>query len=167
MSSSANTFILSPEDPASTAACELLDELSAALAAITGATGQSSFDPDDVRQPNALFVIARDATGQAVGCGAFRPLCEGIAEVKRMYARPGTKGAGVAILEYLEARAAEMGYQAVWLETRLINERAVRFYELHGYTRIANFGKYQGNPQAACFEKRLTSSADQIDFPTV
>jgi GNAT superfamily N-acetyltransferase len=161
MLSSANTFVVSPEDPASAVACQLLDELSATLAAITSATGRASFDLDDVRQPNALFVIARDATGQAVGCGGFRPLCKGIAEVKRMYARPGTTGTGAAILAYLEARAANMGYQALWLETRLVNERAVRFYEKHGYSRIPNFGKYQGNPQVVCFEKRLTTNSEQ------
>jgi ribosomal protein S18 acetylase RimI-like enzyme len=151
-----NAFAISPEDPTSPLARHLLDELSAMLAAITGATGRASFDPADVRQPKALFVIARDASGQAVGCGAFRSLHEGIAEIKRMYARPGTAGVGTAILAYLEARAVEMGYHAVWLETRLINKRAVSFYEKHGYSRIPNFGKYQGNPQAVCFEKRLT-----------
>jgi ribosomal protein S18 acetylase RimI-like enzyme len=51
-----------------------------------------------------------------------------------------------------------MGYRAVWLETRLINECAVRFYEKRGYSRIPNFGKYRGNPQAVCFEKRLPDS---------
>ena len=48
-----------------------------------------------------------------------------------------------------------MGYHALWLETRLVNERAVRFYESRGYKRIPNFGKYVGNTAAVCFEKRL------------
>jgi GNAT superfamily N-acetyltransferase len=133
----------------------MLEELSATLAAITGSSGKASFDPDDVRGPLARFVIARNATGTTIGCGAFRPLQEGIAEVKRMYARPGNPGTGSAILAHLEAEATALGYRALRLETRLVNQRAVGFYQARGYTRIENFGKYAGNVLAACFEKSL------------
>ncbi len=74
------------EDPCATDSVTLLEELSAALAAITGDSGKASFDPDDVRVPGAAFVLARSADGLAIGCGAIRPLAAGIAEVKRMYA---------------------------------------------------------------------------------
>jgi GNAT superfamily N-acetyltransferase len=143
------------EDPATPDAAALIDELSAALAAITGDSGRSSFDPDDVRAPGALFVVARDAGGQAVGCGAFRPLAQDIAEVKRMYARPGHHGVGRAVLAHLEAQAATLGYRKLWLETRAVNQRAVRFYTSNGYTPISNYGKYAGNPHAVCLAKPL------------
>jgi GNAT superfamily N-acetyltransferase len=142
-------------DPTQPEALQMLDELSDTLAAITGSSGKASFDPDDVRGPMARFVVARDAAGIAIGCGAFRPLQEGIAEVKRMYARPGNPGTGSAILAHLEVEAKILGYRAIWLETRLVNERAVRFYESRGYKRIDNFGKYAGSALAVCFEKRL------------
>ncbi|MEK7737226.1 MAG: GNAT family N-acetyltransferase, partial [Pseudomonadota bacterium] len=74
---------------------------------------------------------------------------------KRMYARPDTSGVGSAVLAYLEAEAKSIGYSALWLETRLVNRRAVAFYERRGYTRIENFGKYAGNPKAVCLGKRL------------
>ncbi len=153
-----STLTIAPEDPTSAVACHLMDKLSATLAAITGDSGRSSFDPDDVRVSRALFVVARDERGRAVGCGAFRPLQAGIAEIKRMYSRPGSTGVGTAILAHLETEAAGMGYEALWLETRVINERAVRFYERRGYSRIPNYGKYIGNPNAVCFEKRLMGS---------
>ena len=102
--------------------------------------------------------MARNEDGQAVGCGAFRPLSPEIAEIKRMYSRPDSAGAGSAILAYLEAEAANMGYGTLWLETRLVNEHAVLFYERHGYIRIPNYGKYIGNSKAVCFEKRLGKS---------
>jgi GNAT superfamily N-acetyltransferase len=146
---------IAPEDPASIDSLELMEELSSTLASITGDSGKSSFDPDDVRGSNACFVVARDAEGRAVGCGAFRPLQERVAEVKRMYSRPGTGGVGSAILAFLEVAAVKLGYRALWLETRLVNKRAVSFYERRGYRRIPNFGKYVGNPKAVCFEKRL------------
>jgi len=38
--------------------------------------------------------VARTIDGEAVGCGAFRPLHDGVAEAKRMYSRAGTIGVG-------------------------------------------------------------------------
>jgi GNAT superfamily N-acetyltransferase len=146
---------LNVEDPAGHVAILLMEELSTALEAITGDGGKASFDVEDVRGPMARFVVARDAGGAALGCGAFRPLEPGVAEIKRMYARHGTSGVGSAVLRFLEAEAAALGYQALWLETRLVNRRAVDFYSARGYTRIANYGKYIGNPLAVCFEKTL------------
>lgn len=142
------------EDPGAADAQELMAELSAVLAAITGDSGQSSFDPEDVRGPMACFAIARSA-GQALGCGAFRPLEEGIAEIKRMYARPGHPGTGSAVLAFLEAQAATLGYRALRLSTRRVNARAVAFYEARGYRAIPSFGRYAAKPESVCFEKIL------------
>lgn len=133
----------------------LLDELSATLQAITGDSGRSSFAADDVRGPRSRFVVARDGAGVPVGCGALRPLQDGVAELKRMYARPGTQGVGASVLAHLESSARELGYRTVWLETRAANTRAVSFYERHGYRRIDNFGRYVGNAAAVCFGKEL------------
>jgi ribosomal protein S18 acetylase RimI-like enzyme len=49
----------------------------------------------------------------------------------------------------------DVGYKALGLETRLVNERAVTFYERRGYRRISNLGKYVGSTKAVCFEKQL------------
>ena len=148
-------MLLTPEDPGADECLALMEELSAVLEEITGSSGKASFDADDVRGPMACFVVARDAAGVARGCGAFRPLEPGVAEIKRMYARHHSSGIGSAVLAYLEREAAALGYQAIWLETRLVNRRAVDFYTARGYVRIANYGKYIGNPLAVCFEKQL------------
>ncbi|WP_373988307.1 GNAT family N-acetyltransferase [Duganella sp. BuS-21] len=150
-----NDIQLAAEDPGAADSLALMAELSTTLQAITGDGGRASFDVEDVRGPMACFVVARDDSGAALGCGAFRPLEPGVAEIKRMYARHGTSGVGSAVLRFLEAEAVLCGYQAVWLETRLVNRRAVDFYEARGYRRIANYGKYIGNPLAVCFEKQL------------
>jgi GNAT superfamily N-acetyltransferase len=144
------------EDPESPDARALIDGLSETLRAITGDSGRSSFDASDVRGASAMFVVARNAEGSAVGCGAFRPLQPGVAELKRMFALPQTRGVGRALLHHLEAEAVRLGYTALWLETRLVNKRAVAFYEAQGYVRIASFGAYVGREEAACFGKRLT-----------
>ena len=148
-------LIIKSEDPTTPEASTLIDALSETLASITGDSGKSSFDPADVKGPMARFVVARTKDGNAVGCGAFRPLQTGVAEVKRMYARPGTKGVGHSVLSHLEQEAAALGYEQLWLETRLVNEHAIAFYEKHGYKRIANFGKYAGNTAAVCLAKSL------------
>ena len=151
---------LTPEDPGAADCVALMAELSTVLEQITGSGGQASFDADDVRGPLACFVVARDGAGVAQGCGALRPLQPGVAEIKRMYARRHSSGVGSAVLAYLEGEAAALGYQALWLETRLVNRRAVDFYTARGYVRMAdNYGRYIGNPLAVCFEKQLAQAA--------
>ena len=146
---------VSAEDPAGADALALMAELTAALTAITGDGGQASFDPADVRGPRACFALARDAHGRALGCGALRPMAGDTGEVKRMFARPGTRGVGVALLRFLESEAARHGYRALRLSTRLVNARAVGFYERHGYRRIPGYGRYAGSEVSVCFEKAL------------
>lgn len=146
---------MTEEDPGAPDAGILMDELSDTLQRITGRSGKSSFDPNDVRAPRSIFVIARDAAGKALGCGAFRPMDENTAEVKRMYARMSGKGTGGLILAYLEKRAKEYGYRSLKLETGLVNQQAVDFYEGRGYKRIPNYGKYVDYPDSVCFEKEL------------
>ena len=143
-----------PVDPDCDAARGLIAELDAALGAICGDSGAQSFDANDVRGPRSVFLVARDAAGLAVGCSALRPLEGDVAEVKRMYARPGS-GAGVQLLGELERRALEFAYREVWLETRRVNVRAVAFYERHGYRVIPNYGKYAGREDAVCLGKVL------------
>lgn len=147
-------FAISPADPDGPQARALLAELDTALAAITGSDGTTSFDAADVRGERACFLLAHDANGLAVGCGALRPLASGVAELKRMYARPDS-AAGRFLLEALERQALAFGYTEVWLETRKVNVRAVAFYEKHGYCTIPNYGKYVGRAEAICLGKTL------------
>lgn len=141
-------------DPASLEALRLTAQLDAALSAITGDSGASSFDPRDVQGLDAAFVIAWNARGEAVGCGAFRKLEGDVAELKRMYARPGS-GAGACMLADLERRAAACGYRQLWLSTRRVNTRAVGFYERHGYAPVAPWGRYVGRAVSVCLGRRL------------
>ncbi|RZA31010.1 MAG: GNAT family N-acetyltransferase [Lysobacteraceae bacterium] len=147
---------ISAADPGSPDALALMGELDAALLAITGDSGASSFDPDEVRGPRAVFLVARDADGVALGCGALRPLLPGVAELKRMYARPGC-GAGAQLLAALEAHARLLGYLEVRLSTRRINVRAVGFYRRHGYAEAPAWGKYAGSEVSVCLGRSLPS----------
>lgn len=146
---------ITSEDPTTDDAAALLRELTAILHAITGDGGASSFDPGDLHDPGSCFVVARDDDGTALGCGALRPMDAAVAELKRMFARPGRTGVGRQVLAHLEAQAVRLGYHTLRLSTRIVNARAVRFYERAGYVRIAGFGKYAGSTVSVCFEKTL------------
>lgn len=147
--------MISAESPFSSDAISLIDELSECLQDITGDSGKSSFDANDVCNDRAMFVIARNQSGEAIGCGAFRPIDETTAEVKRMYAKSKGMGIGNKILSYLERQAHDIGYETLRLETRIVNTNAVSFYERNGYKKIPNYGKYAERANSICFEKYL------------
>lgn len=142
-------------DPHTSDALKMMEELSETLKEITGNSGKSSFNASDISDPRAMFVLAYSDEEKPIGCGAMRPIDENTAEVKRMYAKSKAKGVGTKILCYLEEQAQKLGYTKLCLETRLVNEKAVTFYEKRGYHRIPNYGKYADRPEAVCFEKML------------
>ena len=104
------------------------------------------------------FVIARDAAGRALACGALRQLDAASAEVKRMYVRPEMRGSGLAtaVLRALEAASRDRGWTTLRLETGAVMPAAIRFYTREGYAPIPPFGPYIGSDNSRCFEKILS-----------
>ena len=90
-----------------------------------------------------------------MGCGAIRPLSEKRGELKRMFAKYPRKNIGQSILSFLEAKAKELGYEELVLETRVKNNEACSFYMNSNYIKIPNYGKYIGRLDAVCFQKTL------------
>ncbi|WP_233189174.1 GNAT family N-acetyltransferase [Subtercola sp. Z020] len=111
---------------------------------------------DDV----AVFLVARDGSGVAVGCGALRMLEPGVAEVKRMFVEKSARGSGVstAILRALEAEAVERGIGTLQLETGPAQPDAVRFYTREGYVPIPRFGHYLHSEGSLCFGRDLATA---------
>lgn len=132
----------------------LIAALSAELGAIYGDDGSGAFTPADVQTPGSGFVVAW-LDGEAVGCGALRPLAPGVAEVKRMYVVPAARGQGIArrILTTLEEMARSLGYGEIHLETGTLQPAAVQLYATAGYARMPCYGIYVGNPDSVCFRK--------------
>lgn len=104
-----------------------------------------------------VFLVARDDSGAALGCGGLRLLEPGAAEIKRMYVVPEARGTGVAtsVLRALEDAARDRGLDTLKLETGHGQPDAMRFYEREGYSRIANFGSYAGAEISRCYARRL------------
>ena len=132
----------------------LIEALSAHLGASYGRDGKASFGSWDKADPRAVFVLARRG-GMPAGCGALRPLDAGTGEIKRMYAAPGCKGAGSAVLLWLETEARRLDYRALKLETLKANTGAIAFYLRHGYEVCDNFGQYIGRDECVCLGKAL------------
>ena len=114
--------------------------------------------PEDVTD-RLVFLVARIGN-RPVACGAVRELDAVTGEIKRMFVRPEHRGQGVAraILAALEARAGEVGYTTLRIETGSRQPEAVGLYKSAGYVAIPPFGKYVGNPYSNCFEKQLFQS---------
>lgn len=147
-------------DPHSAESQLLITKLSAELAAITGDSGKSNFTMDSLDGERSLWVLARNDKGEAVGCGAIRPLTRDIAELKRMFSDRSSPAIGNALLTFLEKSALNRGYSQIWLETRSVNYKAVSFYQRKGYERIENYGPYINREEAVCFAKILKQEID-------
>lgn len=143
---------LEPSAPSAAQAAALITALSADLGRRFGSDGRAGFADWDGTDRRSHFILAR-IDGRAVGCGAVRPVDATTGEVKRMYAAPGTRGVGAAVLSGLEQWARSVGYRRLILETRWANDRAIAFYRRHGYAVIDNYGAYQGRVDSACLAK--------------
>lgn len=117
---------------------------------------------DMVRPPKGAFLVAW-LDGEAAGCGALKPLDgdPSIGEIKRMYTVPAARRRGVSrtLLVALEAKAVELGYRDLQLETGLAQPEALALYESHGWHRIEPYGFYKHSPQSVCFAKALDGPA--------
>lgn len=135
------TLTAAAEDIRSPDSEQLLDELTAELAALYQVgDGKAGFELTDVEQPRAAFVVAR-VDGYPAGCGALRPLDAETGEIKRMYTRAAfrRKGVAQAVLAELERLAAEFGYTNIKLQTGPLQPEAAALYERVGYYRIPRF----------------------------
>lgn len=107
----------------------------------------------------ATRVVVATIDGEAVGCGALRPIDAETAEVKRMFVVPEARGhgLGLAILGELEAWAADLGHHRLILETSRRLDAAVGLYHDAGYTDIPNYPPYEDVADSVCMAKALTT----------
>jgi putative acetyltransferase len=151
------SLVIEPMDVRRPEAVLLIARLSEELGRRYGDDGTGFFRPEDVEGPRSGFLVAR-WDGQAVGCGAFRPLDEITAEIKRMFVEPAFRGRGISrrVLKALEDAARQAGYTTVRLETGTIQHEALGLYQSAGYHRIKCYGHHKDDPRSVCFEKVLS-----------
>ena len=122
-----------------------------------GGPDDAPIDAEEFVPPRGLFLLAGDEAGTPVGCGGWRSIGGGQAEVKRMFTVAAARGRGVArtVLAELERTAAAAGVREMVLETGTAQPEAMALYESSGYHLIDGFGHYAGAPLSRAFGKRL------------
>jgi putative acetyltransferase len=136
----------------------LIAELDAYQDTLYPPESRHALDLTSLKQPDVLFAVARDSTGQAIGCGAI-VLCPEFGELKRMYVSPRGRGQGVAknLLALLESGATGSGCKLLKLETGPYQHEALAFYASAGYERRGPFGEYTNDPLSVFMQKHIAA----------
>ena len=121
-----------------------------------GGRDEAPIDVAEFLPPAGLFLVAR-LDGAAAGCGGWRNLGDGRAEIKRMFTAAEHRNRGVAraVLGELEHTAAAAGIEELVLETGTVQPEAIGLYESSGYRPVDGFGYYAGRPLSRSFGKRV------------
>jgi GNAT superfamily N-acetyltransferase len=121
-----------------------------------GGRDEAPIDVAEFLPPAGLFLVAR-LDGAAAGCGGWRNLGDGRAEIKRMFTAAEHRNRGVAraVLAELEHTAAAAGIGELVLETGTVQPEAIALYESSGYDPIEGFGYYAGRPLSRSYGKRV------------
>ena len=110
---------------------------------------------EDLAPPTGLFVVAAEWDA-GVGCGGVRLLCDGVAELTRVYVAAPLRGRGLGarIVEHLEGEAVALGSSRMRLDTRSDLIEARGLYARLGYQEVPPFNDdpYVGH----WFEKALS-----------
>jgi GNAT superfamily N-acetyltransferase len=116
-------------------------------------------EPAEFLPPQGLFLVV-EVDGVAAGCGAWRAMPGGAAEIKRVYVEPAFRRRGVArlVVAALEGSAAAAGHQEVVLNSGREQPEALALYEDLGYGPVPGYGVYACAPGAVFLGKRLTAS---------
>ena len=138
---------------------ELVAELLDDLAARYGGPDPDEPTPLDLSPPRGAFLVAW-VDGAAAGCGGVRAYDgddRAVGEIKRMYTRPSARRRGIArvLLGAIEARARDLGYTRLVLETGTKQPEAMSLYETAGYEPITPYGEYKDYPESRCYAKDL------------
>ncbi len=145
-------------DPEEPPASELLAEMRAELNEIYEAFNRLDNPPlsaEELRPPEGAYVVGYEG-GSAVAGGGLRRLDDGVAEIKRMFVRPGARSRGVAraLLDALEDAARELGYERVRLDTGPKQQHGLALYRSAGYVDVP---PYNDNPFACFWGEKVLS----------
>ncbi|KAF3032401.1 hypothetical protein E8E11_000808 [Didymella keratinophila] len=92
----------------------------------------------------------------SIGCMGLRAFNPAQAELKRLYLLPSARGSGVSkvLMDVAIARARDLGYREVLLDTLGSMTAARRLYEKYGFREIEAY--YDSHPDAVFYRLGLT-----------
>jgi GNAT superfamily N-acetyltransferase len=122
-----------------------------------GGPDEAVVDPGEFLPPHGLFLVA-EVDGEPAGCGAWRALRDGVAEIKRVYVAPRFRRRGLAqeVVARLERSAAAAGHRTVVLNTGDRQPEAIALYEGAGYRPVEGYGIYACSHGAVFLGKDLS-----------
>lgn len=139
---------------------QLVAALNAHLNPLSPPEFQFQMTVEQMAEPHTTLFVARDETGRALGMGALYVHSPELAEVKRMYTLPETRGSGIGrkLLDAIEKLAGDKNIMVLKLETGAVEgfAPAWRLYERGGFVRCGAFADYPDSGYSAFYEKRLT-----------
>ena len=102
--------------------------------------------PGKYAPPSGALLIALHQD-EAAGCVALRDLGHGVCEMKRLFVRPQFRGLGLGrqLADAIIAKAGQLGYLLMRLDTLDRLSEAMRLYERLGFRKIP---AYYDNPLA-------------------
>jgi putative acetyltransferase len=120
--------------------------------------------PGEYSPPGGRLLLAR-VGGEAAGCVALRKIVGDLCEMKRLYVRPGFRGAriGRTLAEAIVAEARAAGYAAMRLDTVPSMETARSLYRSMGFVEIAPY-RFNPIPGALYMELKLGPSCGASPF---
>ena len=123
-----------------------------------GGRDAAAVEPAEFLPPHGLFLVA-EVDGVPAGCGAWRALPSGQAEIKRVYVAPEFRRRGIAqlVVAALEEGAAAAGHAEVVLNSGREQPEALALYADLGYGPVPGYGVYACAPGAVFLGKALTA----------
>ena len=111
--------------------------------------------PGDYVPPRGVLALAT-IDGRTAGCAALRAFDSERAEMKRLYTRPDFRGRGLglALLEWVVARARAAGYREIVADTMPVMTRALEMYDRFGFQRCEPYSEHP-TPGAIYLRLRL------------
>ena len=82
-----------------------------------------------------MFYVLEEQDGSIVGSYGLYPMEPGVCELRKMYLHRDYRGRGLGrrLLEDALARARQLGFRRITLETASVLKEAIRLYESYGF----------------------------------
>jgi GNAT superfamily N-acetyltransferase len=112
--------------------------------------------PGKYARPEGELLVAHWG-GMPAGCGAFRPMAEGVCEMKRLYVRQAFRGKGIGrvLAQALMEGATGAGYRTMRLDTLRRLAAANALYADLGFQSIEPYN-FNPEPDVVYMERALS-----------
>jgi hypothetical protein len=152
------TFSVRSEDPNSSDAQSLLDEM-AAMDSVFGLVGGRRPFASFSLPGRSVLLLVRDSAGVPFGCGAVVPASHYVGGVTGPYCRPHREEVNEAVLRRLEKVAAQFGFVALNIEVSEQNHRMLAFFQARGFLPTTTCVDHRTRVGLRCLQKRLSQDA--------